>query len=152
SALLGLAPLIKEDIIDEKNIIIDAKTGVSGAGKGLSPATHFSETNDNLKVYKVNQHQHTPVVEEKLKDWRPSTGPVTFKTHLVPMTRGIMSTIYGQVKNETYVKQSRDLFETSYQDDVIVRIRKEGQFPGTREVSDSNVCDIGVTYNERTNR
>lgn len=152
SALLGLAPLIKEDIIDEKNIIIDAKTGVSGAGKGLSPATHFSETNDNLKVYKVNQHQHTPEVEEKLKGWRPSTGPVTFTTHLVPMTRGIMSTIYGQVKNETSVKQLMDLFETSYQDDFFVRIRKEGQFPGTKEVSGSNFCDIGVTFDERTNR
>src|SRR5699024_12496545 len=90
--LLGLAPLIREDIIDENNIMIDAKTGVSGAGKGLSPATHFSETNDNLRVYKVNQQQHTPEVEEKLKRWRPSTEPVTFKTQSDPMTRGIQLT------------------------------------------------------------
>src|SRR5699024_1605948 len=69
----------------------------------------------------------------------------------VPMTRGIMSTIYGQVKNETSVKQLMDLFETSYQDDFFVRIRKEGQFPGTKEVSGSNFCDIGVTFDERTN-
>lgn len=152
SALLGLAPLMKEDIIDEKNIIIDAKTGVSGAGKGLSQAAHFPGTNDNLKVYKVNQHQHTPEVEERLQGWNASTGPVTFTTHLVPMTRGIMSTIYGQPKSKTSIKQLMDLFQTSYQDDYFVRIRKEGQFPGTKEVSGSNFCDIGVTYDERTNR
>src|SRR5699024_12354922 len=76
---------------------------------------------------------------------------VTFTTHLVPMTRGIMSTIYGQVKNETSVIQLMDLFETSYQDDFFVRIRKEGQFPGTKVVSGSNLCDIGVTFDERTN-
>src|SRR5699024_9011593 len=133
-------------------IIIDAKTGVSGAGKGLSPATHFSETNDNLKVYKVNQHQHTPEVEEKLKGWRPSTGPVTFTTHLLPMTRGIMSSIYGHVKKETSVKQLMGLFATSYQDDFFVRIPKDGQFPGAKEVSGSNLCVVGVTFDERANR
>src|SRR5699024_2273507 len=138
SALLGLAPLIKEDIIDEKNIIIDAKTGVSGAGKGLSAARHFSETNDNLQVYKVNQHQHTPEVEEKLTVCSPSTGPVTIANHLVPMTRGIMSTISGQVKNETSVKQLINLFDTSYQDDFFVRIGKERQVPETNEVFGSN--------------
>src|SRR5699024_4856962 len=101
---------------------------------------------------KVNQHQHKPEVEKKQKGWRPSTGPVTFTTNLVPKTRGIMSTIYGQVKNETSVKQLMDLFETSYQGDFFVRIRKVGQFPGTKEVSGSNFCDIGVTFDERTNR
>src|SRR5699024_12872445 len=99
---------------------------VNGADNRFTPATHFSETNDHLRVYKVNQHQHAPEVEEKLKSWRLSTVPVTFTTHLVPMTRGIMSTIYCQVKNETSVKQLMDLFETSYQDDFFVRIRKEG--------------------------
>src|SRR5699024_6931162 len=108
SALLGLAPLIKEDIIDEKNIIIDAKTGVSGAGKGLSQAINFSETNNNIRGHKITHHQLTPRVEDKLEGWRPSTGPVTFTTHLVPMTRGIISTIYGQIKNESSVKQLMD--------------------------------------------
>ena len=152
SALLGLAPLVKEKIIDEKNIIIDAKTGVSGAGKGLSQATHFSETNDNLKVYKVNEHQHTPEVEETLQHWNNETGPVTFTTHLVPMTKGIMSTIYGTAKDPVTVRQLVELYETSYKDDHFVRIRKEGQFPSTKEVYGSNFCDIGMTYDERTNR
>lgn len=152
SALLGLAPLVKEKLIDEKSIIIDAKTGVSGAGKGISAATHFSETNDNLKVYKLNRHQHTPEVEQILQNWNSAVDFVTFTTHLVPMTRGIMSTIYATAKNSVKLKQLIDLYKESYQDNYFVRIRQEGNYPGTKEVYGSNFCDIAVTYDERTNR
>src|SRR5699024_853641 len=99
-----------------------------------------------------NEHQHTPEVEESLKSWNASTGPVTFTTHMVPMTKGIMSTIYGTPKDPTSVKQLIDLYETSYENDHFVRIRKEGTFPSTKEVYGSNFNDIGVTYDERTNR
>src|SRR5699024_6467304 len=94
SVLLGMIPLVKNNLVDEKSIIIDAKTGVSGAGKGVSAATHYSETNDNFKIYKVNQHQHTPEIEEYLNKYNADVGAVTFSTHLVPMTRGIMATMY----------------------------------------------------------
>lgn len=152
SALLGLAPLVREKLIDEKTIIVDAKTGVSGAGKGLSPATHFSETNDNLKIYKVNRHQHTPEIEQMLKRWNDSVEAITFSTHLVPMTRGIMSTIYATAKEPTSTKVLFELFHESYRDDYFVRIRKEGEFPTTKEVYGSNFCDISLDYDERTNR
>lgn len=152
SVLLGLAPLVKNGLIDEKTIIVDAKTGVSGAGKGLSAATHFAETNDNFKIYKVNQHQHTPEIEQMLGRWSNEAGAITFSTHLAPMTRGIMATMYATVKGNTSQKELLDVFNESYHDKHFVRVRKEGEFPSTKEVYGSNFCDIGVAYDERTNR
>ncbi len=152
AVLLGLAPIVQQGIIDESSIIIDAKTGVSGAGKGLSPATHFSETNDNMKIYKVNEHQHTPEIEQILQKWNDAVGTVTFTTHLVPMTRGIMATMYGTVKERVTTTELIDLYKESYRDDFFVRIRDVGHFPSTKEVYGSNFCDIGITFDERTNR
>lgn len=152
AALLGLAPIVKEKLIDPTTIIIDAKTGVSGAGKGLSQATHFSETNDNLKIYKVNQHQHTPEIEEKLHKWNSNVGAVTFTTHLVPMTRGIMCTTYGTATEATSTEALVNLYKEKYKNNYFVRVRDAGTFPATKEVSGSNFCDIGITYDERTKR
>lgn len=152
AALLGLAPLVRHRLVNEETIIIDAKTGVSGAGKGLSAATHFSETNDNLKVYKVNKHQHTPEVEQTLQGWNEKVGAVTFTTHLVPMTRGIMATCYATVKEPTTTKALLDVFKESYQNDYFVRVREDGHYPSTKEVHGSNFCDIALTYDERTRR
>lgn len=150
--LLGLLPLVKANMIEEKSIIVDAKTGVSGAGKGSSPATHFAETNDNFKIYKANEHQHTPEIEQGLRMFNKSIGPITFSPHLAPMTRGIMATMYMNAKQATTEEQVLELFKERYKDDFFVRVRELGQFPTTKEVSGSNFCDIGVTYDERTNR
>src|SRR5699024_8585896 len=152
SILLGLAPLVKQNIIDEKTIIVDAKTGVSGAGKGLSAATHFAETNDNFKIYKVNQHQHTPEIEQVLHRWNENVGAITFTTHLAPMTRGIMATMYATAKEKTTTEELMHLFKESYQDHYFIRVQEEGTFPSTKEVYGSNFCDISLTYDERTNR
>lgn len=152
SALLGLAPLLKEKLVDEKSIIIDAKTGVSGAGKGLSAATHYSDTNDNFKIYKVNEHQHTPEIEQVLQAWNGDAGAVTFSTHLAPMTRGIMSTMYATAKDATSTKALYELYQEAYKNDYFVRVRPAGQFPSTKEVYSSNFCDISIAYDERTNR
>src|SRR5699024_9631282 len=110
------------------------------------------ETNDNLKVYKMNQHQHTPEVEQQLHRWNQAVDTVTFTTHLVPMTRGIMTTMYATAKDPLSVKQLLEVYKESYQDNYFVRIRKEGSFPSTKEVYGSNFCDIGLAYDERTNR
>ncbi|BBP88439.1 hypothetical protein BsIDN1_20570 [Bacillus safensis] len=106
AVLLGLAPLIKQNVIDESMIIIDAKTGVSGAGRSASLGTHFSELNDNFKIYKVNEHQHTPEIEQILREWNPQTANVTFSTHLVPMTRGIMATMIYTIKKQKPKKKN----------------------------------------------
>lgn len=152
ATLLGLAPLVKNKVIDNHSIIIDAKTGVTGAGRNASLATHFSETNDNLKIYKVNEHQHTPEIEQVLSGWDAKVGPVTFSTHLVPMTRGIMATMYANVTRETNIDQLFELYKESYQDSYFVRIKEQGTFPSTKEVSSTNFCDISLAYDERTNR
>lgn len=150
--LLGLIPLVKEKIVDEKSIIVDAKTGVSGAGKGLSAATHYSETNENFKIYKVNKHQHTPEIEQGLRMFNENVKAITFSTHLAPMTRGIMSTIYANVKEPMTQEKVTELFKEAYKNDFFVRVREAGNFPATKEVYGSNFCDIGVAYDERTER
>ncbi|WP_078548145.1 N-acetyl-gamma-glutamyl-phosphate reductase [Litchfieldia alkalitelluris] len=153
ATLLGLAPLVKNKMIDEKSIIIDAKSGVSGAGRNASLATHYAEINDNLKIYKVNQHQHIPEIEQILKSWNEEVNTITFSTHLVPMTRGIMATIYANANNDSFTTDSLlDLYKTSYENKPFVRIREKGVYPSTKEVHGSNFCDISVTYDERTGR
>src|SRR5699024_4466876 len=122
AALIGLAPLVKHKMIDPGSIVIDAKTGVSGAGKKATSVTHFAEMNDNLKIYKVLEHQHTPEIEQVLADWDPNIGAVTFSTHLVPMTRGIMTTIYVNATESISPAKLYDLFNTSYKDCYFVRV------------------------------
>lgn len=152
AVLLGLAPLLKNNWIDTNSIIIDAKSGVSGAGRNASPIAHFPEMNDNLKIYKVNAHQHIPEIEQALQKWDENCGPISFNTHLVPMTRGIMATMYVNATKEVNLNTLHQLFVDTYKDDYFVRIRDLGVFPSTREVYASNFCDIGLDYDERTNR
>lgn len=152
AVLLGLAPLLKNDLIDKNSIIIDAKSGVSGAGRSASPIAHFPEMNDNLKIYKVNGHQHIPEIEQALQNWDLDCGPISFNTHLVPMTRGIMATMYVNATKTVDLDYVHQLFTETYKDDYFVRIRNKGVFPSTREVYASNFCDIGIDYDVRTNR
>ncbi|HLS08378.1 N-acetyl-gamma-glutamyl-phosphate reductase [Lentibacillus sp.] len=152
AALIGLAPLVKHKMIDPGSIVIDAKTGVSGAGKKATSVTHFAEMNDNLKIYKVLEHQHTPEIEQVLADWDPNIGAVTFSTHLVPMTRGIMTTIYVNATESISPAKLYDLFNTSYKDCYFVRVREPGTYPSTKEVYGSNFCDVSLAYDERTDR
>ncbi|MFC4320679.1 N-acetyl-gamma-glutamyl-phosphate reductase [Litchfieldia salsa] len=153
ATLLGLAPLVREGLIEESSIIIDAKSGVSGAGRNASLSTHYAEINENLKIYKVNQHQHIPEIEQVLSSWNEKVNTITFSTHLIPMTRGIMATIYANVKApDLTTEKILDLYNQCYEDKPFVRIRQNGEFPSTKEVYGSNYCDIGLTYDERTGR
>ncbi|MFO6494889.1 MULTISPECIES: N-acetyl-gamma-glutamyl-phosphate reductase [Bacillus] len=152
AVLLGLAPLVKKGFIGGSFVIVDAKTGVSGAGRKPSMGTHFSEVNDNFKIYKVNEHQHTPEIEQAARRWDPDFKPITFSTHLAPMTRGIMATIYTELEESVSGDQLQQVFSDFYQDSYFVRVRESGEFPATKEVYGSNFCDIGVTVDERTNR
>ncbi|WP_096198982.1 N-acetyl-gamma-glutamyl-phosphate reductase [Bacillus sp. FJAT-45350] len=152
ATLLGLAPLMVEKLVEPKSIIIDAKSGTSGAGRTPTAITHYAEMNENFKIYKVNQHKHIPEIEQGLHGWDERVSTVTFSTHLVPMVRGIMSTIYAQATNPMSEEQLRELYETMYEQSPFVRIRKNGQFPSTKEVYGTNYCDIGITYDERTGR
>jgi N-acetyl-gamma-glutamyl-phosphate reductase len=152
ATLLGLAPLLNENLIELDSIIIDAKSGVSGAGRSPSAMTHFSEMNDNFKIYKVNEHKHIPEIEQGLKSFNSEATTITFSSHLVPMTRGMMATMYAKAKSPISETNLRRLYEELYKSSPFVRIRKEGSYPSTKEVNGTNYCDIGVTYDERTGR
>ncbi|UCZ53994.1 N-acetyl-gamma-glutamyl-phosphate reductase [Bacillus shivajii] len=152
ATLLGLTPLVKNQLIDPESIIIDAKSGVSGAGRSPSAISHFSEMNDSLKIYKVNAHKHIPEIEQGLQQLDATIPSITFSTHLIPMTRGIMATIYATAKEPITEKKLRSLFNDAYGEAPFVRVRNEGSYPATKEVYGTNYCDIGVTYDERTGR
>ncbi|OAH53248.1 MULTISPECIES: N-acetyl-gamma-glutamyl-phosphate reductase [Bacillaceae] len=152
AALLGLAPVVKNNLIDMKNIIIDAKSGVSGAGRGLSPLVHFAEMNDNFRIYKVNEHQHIPEIEQQLTWWNKDTAPITFSTHLLPVSRGIMATTYAPLTSVMTTEEVYALYVETYKNDPFVRVRPSKQFPGIKEVAGSNFCDISVDVDTRTNR
>lgn len=152
ATLLGVIPALQEGIIDQKSIIIDAKSGVSGAGRGLSLGTHYGEVNENLKAYKLGTHQHIPEIEQALQRACDFTSTVTFSTHLVPMTRGIMCTIYADL---TKCKSTEDIvrfYKDYYANQPFVRVRDVGILPATKEVYGSNFCDIGFHADERTGK
>lgn len=152
AATLGLLPIIKTSLADYKSIIIDAKSGVSGAGRGLSLTSHYAEINENLKAYKLGAHQHIPEIEQILHDETGSEITITFTTHLVPMTRGIMCTIYVNLKNYLSTKEIHDLYEEFYKNKPFVRVRSLGSIPSTKEVVGSNYCDLGLHVDPRTGR
>ncbi|WP_114351545.1 N-acetyl-gamma-glutamyl-phosphate reductase [Saliterribacillus persicus] len=152
ATLLGLLPAFKHDLVEQDNIIIDAKTGVSGAGRGLSLNVHFSEMNENFKAYKLGSHKHIPEIEQELTTAAGETIQVTFTPHIVPMTRGIMSTIYVNLKEHHSSEEIISLYQKYYKDHPFVRVRNEGIIPSTREVYGSNYCDIGIFSDERTGK
>lgn len=152
ASVLGLYPLAKTGRIVKNSIIIDAKSGVTGAGRGASVANLYSEINENFKIYKVNQHQHTPEIEQQLNKWDPGIGLITFETHLVPMNRGIMATEYVDLKTPMTGEELHQLYADTYRGSRFVRVRPLGEFPSTKEVQGSNYCDIGVSINERTGK
>lgn len=157
AASLGLIPLLKADWIDRDSIVIDAKSGVSGAGRGLSLNVHYAEINENFKAYKINKHQHIPEIEQVLSDVAEEPVRITFTTHLVPMTRGIMCTMYAKLKSvvgQPLVSEQEvvDLYRHFYKGRRFVRIRNVGKWPATKEVAGSNYCDIGFAVDNRTGR
>ncbi|MCP8617317.1 N-acetyl-gamma-glutamyl-phosphate reductase [Salirhabdus salicampi] len=152
ATLLGLLPALQEGVIDPSTIIIDGKTGVSGAGRTPSLTAHFSEVNENVKAYKLGAHQHIPEIEQTIGDVTGNDFPISFSAHLVPMTRGIMCTMYGNLRASTSEDQLIDLYNNYYEQEPFVRIRPKGSWPSTKEVYATNYCDIGFMVDERTKR
>ncbi|KQX63819.1 N-acetyl-gamma-glutamyl-phosphate reductase [Paenibacillus sp. Root444D2] len=152
ATLLGLIPAVKAGWIDPSTIIIDAKSGVSGAGRGVNLGVHYAEVNENLTAYKVNKHQHIPEIEQALSRVAGKPVVTTFTTHLVPMTRGIMSTMYATIQGEHTAEDFIELYRQYYEGRRFVRIRQNGKLPSTKEVFGSNYCDIGFAVDERTGR
>lgn len=145
TSILALAPLISEDLIDRSSIIIDAKSGVSGAGRTPKPSFHYPECNESIVAYSVGRHRHTPEIEQVLSDVGGETGEpveVLFTPHLVPMDRGILATIYAQPRGTAVERDLIGLYRSFYADSPFVRV--VGHPPATKDTSHTNFCDIMV--------
>ena len=151
-SILSLRPLLAEGVIDEDSIIIDAKSGVTGAGRGLATTSLYCEVNETIKAYKIASHRHTPEIEEQLGYACGKNINLIFTPHLTPMNRGILATCYAKLKgNYTYV-DIKKIYEKYYGNEYFIRLTKEGVFPETRWVKGSNFLDIGFKIDERTGR
>ena len=143
SAIIPLVPLIREDLISQQSIIIDAKSGVSGAGRGAKVASLFCEASESFKAYSVAQHRHQPEIEEQLGHVAGKPLAITFAPHLVPMNRGILSTIYVDLKQRLKPDEMRAVFNKHYGKEKFVRVFPNGLLPQTGWVRGSNYCDVG---------
>jgi N-acetyl-gamma-glutamyl-phosphate reductase len=143
SAILALAPLAAFNLIDAKSIIIDAKSGVSGAGKKLEKGLLFLEANEDFRAYKVNVHQHMPEISNILSRLAGKNIPITFVPHLLPLNRGILSTVYAKKAKKSKLNLV-NLYRKFYKKEPFVRIKEEGDFPRIKDVALTNYCDIGI--------
>ncbi len=150
SILLPLIPLLKEGLIGQNGIVADSKSGVSGAGRGLSLKTHICETGESFSAYKVGRsHRHIPEIEQELSKAAGETVTIEFTPHLIPISRGMLSTIYGETNADE--ASIRDCISSYYKDARFVHVLPD-DFPSTKDVRGTNNCLIGLAKNDRTNR
>lgn len=149
-AILALAPLVKVGLVElGKPVVIDSKSGVSGAGRGASIATSFVEVAGGFKAYKVGSHRHTPEIEQELSLLAGRGVSVTFTPHLLPVQRGILTTAYVWLNGSPGPESVHGLYESFYAKEPFVRVMPEGAFPDVSQVRCSNYCDIGVWYDAK---
>jgi len=151
SVILPLFPLLKQGLLEVKTIIADAKSGVSGAGRGASLATHFCEVNESFKAYKVGTHRHKPEMDEKLGVAAGKPVDITFVPHLLPITRGMETTIYADLSQKVSHSDIRQCLTTFYSGRGFIRITENQRPPDTLQVRGTNYCDIGFVI-EKTGR
>ena len=151
-SILTIYPLAKEGLIDMNSIIIDAKSGTSGAGRGAKVDNLFCEVNENMKAYGVTTHRHTPEIEEQLGYASGEQVLLNFTPHLVPMNRGILVTAYATLKPGVTEEEVRNAYEKYYAGEKFVRVLQPGVCPQTKWVEGSNYVDVNVKVDPRTNR
>lgn len=149
---LSIAPLAKAGLIDMDTLIIDAKSGTSGAGRGAKVPNLYCEVNENIKAYGVASHRHTPEIEEQLSYISGKKVVLNFTPHLIPMNRGILITAYAKYKEGTTAEQLRQVYEDAYRDEYFVRVLEDGVCPETKWVEGSNFVDVNVKMDARTGR
>lgn len=153
SVILGLAPLLQKKLLDISTIIVDSKSGTSGAGRSANLATLFCEVTDGFRPYKVGgTHRHIPEMEQELSALADKGVQISFTPHLLPISRGILSTIYVKPVSSVNQDEILSLYEQTYRDDYFVRVCPKGLVPATQHVRGSNFCDIGISVDERTDR
>lgn len=146
-AILGCLPFLAKGIAQEENIIVDAKSGLSGAGREKE-AMLLSQMQNNFRAYKVDAHQHAPEINQELTNFNKRKIEVTFIPHLIPIQRGILSTIYFQLKSPVSEKEMQDLYQDFYRQEPYVKILPGEKFPDLKEVAKTNFCHIGVKVSQ----
>jgi N-acetyl-gamma-glutamyl-phosphate reductase len=152
SAVLGLYPALAEGLVQTDDIVIDAKSGTSGAGRKPGLGTLFCEVHDSFRAYNLGKHRHTPEIEQELSRIAGRGIAVSFSTHLVPIDRGILSTIYTRLTAQRTAEEIRAVYKRYYADEPFVRVLPQGVLPETRWVRGSMYCDIGLVVDPRTGR
>jgi len=152
SVLLPLIPLLKQGLLDPLTLVADSKSGVSGAGRSVALASHFCEVNESFKPYKVAVHRHNPEMDAILSREAQKPVSITFVPHLVPMTRGMLTTIYATPAADLQARDVIDGFAAAYSQRPFIRMCSEGRLPDTLNVRGTNFCDIGYKLDERNNR
>ncbi|WP_133013788.1 N-acetyl-gamma-glutamyl-phosphate reductase [Clostridium cuniculi] len=152
SISLGLMPLLKNNLINTKNIICDSKSGITGAGRGLSLKTHFAEANENFAAYGIGSHRHTPEIEQTLSYMANENVEVTFTPHLLPVNRGILSTIYCQPKDKLTLEEIHEIYKKQYENEEFVHVLPLGQTAEIKHVKYTNNCHISIHQNYRKNK
>lgn len=151
-SFLSIYPLAKAGMIDMSSIIIDAKSGTSGAGRGAKVDNLFCEVNENIKAYGVAGHRHTPEIEEQLGYVSDSQVVLSFTPHLVPMNRGILVTAYASLKKAVSYEEVKAVYDSCYETERFVRVLEQDVCPQTRWVEGSNYVDVNFKIDPRTNR
>lgn len=150
SVALGLAPALRAGLVEPQGIVVDAKSGVTGAGRKPTQGTHFPECNESFSAYKVASHRHTPEIEQTLSRMAGTPATVTFVPHLLPVNRGILSTIYAKLKRPAAQDELRTLYEKSYAGEPFVRVLPAGTGVDIRHIQGSNYCDIQLYTDPHT--
>ena len=151
-SFLSTYPLVKEGLIDPNTLIIDAKSGTSGAGRGSKVDSLYCEVNENIKAYGVASHRHTPEIEEQLSYAAGKPVTISFTPHLVPMNRGILVTAYASLTQEVSCEEVKAVYDKYYGDEYFVRVLEKDVVPQTRWVEGSNFADVNFKIDTRTNR
>ena len=151
-SFLAVYPLVKEGLIDISTLIIDAKSGTSGAGRGAKVDNLYCEVNENIKAYSVAGHRHTPEIEEQLSYAAGEKIVLNFTPHLIPMNRGILITAYASLKRGTGFEEVKHIYDKYYNDEYFVRVLEKDVFPQTKWVEGSNFVDVNFKIDERTGR
>jgi len=151
-ALIGLISLVKKGMVFLENIVIDSKSGVSGAGRDVVLESLFCEVNEGVKAYKIFEHRHLPEIEQELSQMAQKEIRVTFVPHLIPMDRGILSTLYVRLIKKLKTEELLNAFQDYYRGEPFIRVYPKGKLPNTKDVRGSNYCDIGAVVSEPDER
>jgi N-acetyl-gamma-glutamyl-phosphate reductase len=151
-ALIPLIPLVKQGVISPEDIIIDSKSGVSGAGRDIVLGSLFCEVNEGVKAYKIYNHRHLPEIDQELSLLIQKRVAVTFVPHLIPMDRGILSTLYVRFTQKRKDEEVLNVLREYYRKEPFVRVYPKGKLPNTKDVRGSNYCDIGLSVHEMGER